>query len=92
MVAYNRSNVGEFSHIIRAFTGMVREAKTCRAWLILSPEHRTQCLPKFKKYEKDHYASYKKVLAGCITLLGLLIPIFFICVAKYFFSCQSENS
>jgi hypothetical protein len=47
---------------------------------------------KFIKYEKDNYAGYKKVLAGCIMLLGFLIPIFLIYLAKYLFSCQSENS
>jgi len=47
---------------------------------------------KFNKYEKDHYASYKKVLAGCIMLLGLLIPIFLIYLAKYFFPANQKNS
>jgi hypothetical protein len=34
MAAYNCYNVGEFSHIICAVTGMVREAKTSRVWVI----------------------------------------------------------
>jgi len=34
VAAYNCYNVGEISHIILAFTGMVREAKMCRALLI----------------------------------------------------------
>jgi hypothetical protein len=34
MAAYNFYNVGEFSHIIHAVTGMVREAKICKAWVI----------------------------------------------------------
>lgn len=58
MAAYNYYNVGEFSHVICAATGVVREAKTYGAWVSQSPEQRAQCLPKFNKYEKDHhYAS-----------------------------------
>jgi hypothetical protein len=54
---------------------------------------RVQCLPKFNKYKKDHHnASYKQLLTCCIMLLGLVIPIFLMCLAKYFFFYQSEIS
>jgi len=33
MAAYNYYNVGEFSHVICAATGVVREAKTYGAWV-----------------------------------------------------------